>query len=72
MMNFEEFMAASQSVLQLSEKEQHDVVKLLRDVQRKFEKQRHHGRELEANCVSDVFYNDATGSSRQTESVIFL
>ena len=72
MMSFEEFMAASQSVLQLPEKEQRDVVKLLRDVQKKFEKQRHHGRELEADCVSDIFYNDATGSSQQTESVIFL
>ena len=72
MMNFEEFMAAAQSVLQLPEKEQRDVVKLLRDVQKKFEKQRNHGRELDANCVSDVFYNDTTGSSRQTESVIFL
>jgi hypothetical protein len=72
MMNFEEFIAASQSVLQLPEKEQRDVVKLLRDVQKKFEKQRHQGRELEANCISDIFYNDSTGTSRQTESVIFV
>ena len=71
-MNFEEFIAASQSVLRLPEKEQRDVVKLLRDVQKKFEKQRHHGRELEPNCVSDIFYNDSTGTSRQTESVIFV
>lgn len=72
MMSLEEFIAASQSVLQLPEKEQRDVVKLLRDVQKKFEKPRHHGRELEANCVSDIFYNDSTGSSRQMESVMFL
>lgn len=72
MMSFEEFIAASQGVLQLPEKEQRDVVKLLRDVQKKFEKQRHHGRELEPNSVSDVFYNDLTGTSKQTESVLFL
>jgi hypothetical protein len=72
LMNFEEYIAASQSVLQLSDKELRDVVKLLRDVQKKFEKQRHHGREMEPDCVSDVFYNDASGSSRQTGSVVFL
>ena len=72
MMSFEEFMAASQSVLQMPEKEQRDVAKLLRDVQKKFEKQRHHGREMEPDCVSDVFYNDATDSTRQTASVVFL
>lgn len=72
MMSFEEFMAASQSVLELPEKEQRDVSRLLKDVQKKFEKQRHHGREMEPDCVSDVFYNDFTGKSRQTESVLFL
>ena len=72
LMNFEEYIAASQSVLQLPDKELRDVVKLLRDVQKKFEKQRNHGREMEPDCVSDIFYNDAMGSSRQTESVVFL
>ena len=72
LMNFEEYVAASQSVLQLPDKELRDVVKLLRDVQKKFEKQRHNGREMEPACVSDVFYNDATGNSRQTGSVVFL
>ena len=72
MMNFDEFMAASQSVLRIPEREQRDVAKLLRDVQKKFEKQRHHGRELEPDCVSDVFYNDIADSSRQTASVMFL
>ena len=72
MMNFEEFTSASQSILQSFEKEERDIMKLLRDVQKKFEKQRNHGRELESDCVSDIFYDNASGSKTQTESVLFL
>ena len=72
MMNFEEFMAASLSVMQMPEKEQRNVAKLLRDVQKKFEKQRHHGREMDPDCVSDFFYNESTDDIRQTASVMFL
>ncbi len=71
-MSFEEFMAASVASVDVSEKEQRDISLLLRDVQKKFEKQRHHGREMEPDCVSDVFYNGTSNSARPTASVLFL
>lgn len=70
MMSFEEFIAAAQSTLQLSEQKRRDVNKLLRDVQRKYEKQRQHGRDLEPDCVSDLFVGDA--NSKDNACVIFL
>lgn len=70
MMSFEEFIAASQSVLQISEQKRRDVNKLLRDVQRKFEKQRQHGRDLEPDCVSDLYVGDS--STKQGACVAFL
>ena len=72
MMSLEEFQAAALAVLQMPEKEHRDVVKLLRDVQKKFEKQRQYGRDMEPDCVSDVFYHDAKDGSKQTASVVFL
>lgn len=72
MMNFEEFTAASLSVLQLSERSHRDVSKLLRDVQKRFEKQRHHGRDMEADCIGDFFLNNSTSRAKQTASVMFL
>lgn len=69
-MSFEEFIAAAQGLLPISEQKRRDVNKLLRDVQRKFEKQRQHGRDLEPNCVSDVYVGDS--SSKESACVIFL
>lgn len=70
LMSFEEFISAAQSVLQVTEQKRRDINKLLRDVQRKFEKQRQHGRDLEPDCVSDLFVGDA--STKESACVIFM
>lgn len=72
MLNFEEFSAASLSVLRLSEKQQRAVSKLLRDVQKKFEKQRHHGRDMDPDCIRDFFVNSTNNHPKQSASVMFL
>ena len=69
-MSLEEFIAAAQNLLQMTEKKRRDVNRLLRDMQRKYERQRQHGRDLEPNCISDVFVGENTG--KQTDSVEFL
>ena len=68
-MSLEEFIAASQSVLQVSEQKRRDINRLMRDVQRKYEKQRQHGRDLEPDCMSDMFVGDST---KQSACVMFL
>lgn len=72
MLNFEDFTAASLSVLQLPEKQQRGVSKLLRDVQKKFEKQRHHGRDMDPDCIRDFFLGNASDRPKQSASVMFL
>jgi hypothetical protein len=72
MFNFEEFTAAALSSVAVSKRVRHDIAMLLRDVQKRFEKQRHHGREMEPDCVSDIFYSNASSNAEQTASVIFL
>lgn len=69
-LNFEEFIAAAQGVLQIPEQKRRDVNELLRYVQRKYEKQRQHGRDLEPNYVSDLYLKDT--SSKRSTCVMFL
>jgi len=71
-MSFEEFMAAAKRVLQLSPKTQRNVDQLLRDVQKKYEKQRQYGRDLEPSCLSDIFQRDEKIATSQGASQAFL
>lgn len=72
-MSFEEFIAVAQRLPKLQEQQQRDVNSLLRDVQKKFEKQRQHGRDLEPNGVTDTFMMTGDDeSSAPRSSVMFL
>lgn len=73
LMKFDEFMAASQIALSLSEPDKKHVRDLLRRAQRNYEKQRQYGRDLEPVCVGDVDYtDDGRDPEKRTASACFF
>lgn len=73
LMSFDEFVAASQIALSLSETDKKHVRDLLRRAQKDYEKQRQYGRDLEPVCVGDVDYtDDGPDHEKRTASACFF